>query len=100
MVTNIRPALTDRLKKGLDEPDIPMIANGIIPENTCPFCTSRREVQTRYLAGIHKRYDDHLKVIEVPLFPGELKGREQLMQYARYLETAHQPGQTPGGGMV
>jgi len=94
---------TERMKQVLDRLHIlteRIIVNNIIPENTCPFCTSRRQVQARYLAEIHKRYDDHLKVIEVPLFPGELKGRGQLMQYARYLEPAQQPGQTPDGGTV
>ncbi|MDO8872752.1 MAG: ArsA-related P-loop ATPase [Methanoregula sp.] len=85
MAPCIRPAPTERFIKILDEPGIHMIANGIIPKNTCPFCTSRRNVQERYLAKIRQRYDDQLTVIEVPLFPGELKGQEQLMQYARYL---------------
>ncbi|MDO9036247.1 MAG: ArsA-related P-loop ATPase, partial [Methanoregula sp.] len=62
-----------------------IIVNGIVPKNTCTFCTSRRTVQERYLKKIHQRYDDQLTVIEVPLFPGELKGRENLMQYASYL---------------
>ncbi|MDO9036252.1 MAG: ArsA-related P-loop ATPase [Methanoregula sp.] len=81
----IRPAPTEWFKKVLDELGMHMITNGIIPKNTCPFCISRRTVQERYLKKIHQRYDDQLTVIEVPLFPGELKGQEQLMQYVRYL---------------
>jgi len=79
---------TERMKQVLDRLNIftaRIIVNGIVPKNTCPFCTSRRTVQERYLKKIHQRYDDQLTVIEVPLFPGELKGQEQLMQYARYL---------------
>ncbi|MDO8872748.1 MAG: ArsA family ATPase [Methanoregula sp.] len=79
---------TERMKQVLDRLDIltaRIIVNGIVPKNTCPFCISRRTVQERYLKKIHKRYDDQLTVIEVPLFSGELKGRELLMEYARYL---------------
>ena len=77
-----------------------MITNGIIPKNTCPFCTSRRTVQERYLKKIHERYDDQLTVIEVPLFSGELKGREQLMEYARYLGWGAGAGLKKGRGIV
>jgi len=79
---------TERMKQVLDRLNIltaRIIVNGIVPQNNCPFCISRRTVQERYLKKIHQRYDDQLTVIEVPLFPGELKGRENLMQYAAYL---------------
>jgi arsenite-transporting ATPase len=79
---------TERMKLALDRLNIltaRIIVNGVIPENTCPFCISRRTVQERYLAEIHKRYDDQLTVIEVPLFSGELKGPGRLMEYAGYL---------------
>ena len=79
---------TERLKQELDRLGIRtarIVVNNLIPENTCPFCISRREVQQRYLGKIRERYDDVLEVIEVPLFSGELKGRDTLMEYARYL---------------
>ena len=79
---------TERLKQELDRLGIRtarIVVNNLIPENTCPFCISRREVQQRYLRKIRERYDDVLEVIEVPLFSGELKGRDTLMEYARYL---------------
>lgn len=79
---------TERMKQVLDRLNIltaRIIVNGIVPQNTCPFCSSRRAVQEQYLKKIHQRYDDQLTVIEVPLFPGELKGRENLMLYASYL---------------
>jgi arsenite-transporting ATPase len=88
---------TERMKQVLDRLGIltaRIIVNGIVPENTCPFCISRRAVQERYLKKIHKRYDDQLTVVEVPLFPGELKGHEQLMEYARYL------GGEAGSGLI
>jgi len=94
---------TERMKQVLDRLTIltaRIIVNGIVPENTCPFCISRRAVQERYLAKIHKRYDDQLTVIEVPLFPGELKGREQLMEYARYLSGGAGSGRIKNAGVV
>jgi len=94
---------TERMKQVLDRLDIltaRIIVNGIIPKNTCPFCTSRRTVQERYLKKIHERYDDQLTVIEVPLFSGELKGREQLMEYARYLGWGAGAGLKKGRGIV
>jgi len=77
-----------------------MIVNGLTPKNTCPFCTARRTVQERYLKKIHQRYDDQLTVIEVPLFSGELKGRVQLMEYARYLGWGAGAGRKKGTGVV
>ena len=94
---------TERMKQVLDRLDIltaRIIVNGLIPKNNCPFCISRRTVQERYLAKIHERYDDQLTVIVVPLFPGELKGREQLMEYARYLGWGTDSGIKKGTGVV
>ena len=79
---------TERMKRALDRLGIltrRIIVNGIVPKSTCPFCTSRRNLQERYLEKIHRNYDGRLRIIEVPLFPGELKGWEQLGQYARCL---------------
>jgi arsenite-transporting ATPase len=76
---------TERFKKVLDELGIPMhrmIVNGIIPENTCPFCSSRRKMQVQYLEAIHKRFGSDLQVIEMPLFPFEMKGQDAIRQYA------------------
>ncbi|MEN6610077.1 MAG: TRC40/GET3/ArsA family transport-energizing ATPase [Methanoregulaceae archaeon] len=80
---------TERFKAMLDRAGIftsRIIVNGLIPENTCPFCRARRTVQKKYLKKIHEIFDRHLTVIEVPLFPGEMKGQEQLERYAGYLE--------------
>jgi arsenite-transporting ATPase len=94
---------TERMKQVLDRLNIltaRIIVNGVIPKNTCPFCISRRTVQERYIKKIHKHYDDQLTVIEVPLFPGELKGQEQLMQYARYLGWGAGAGLKKNTGVV
>jgi len=79
---------TNRLKQTLDELGIPtrrMVVNGIVPENTCPFCQSRRAVQMKYLEAIRKQSGRSLDLIEIPLFQGEMKGRDQLNRYADLL---------------
>jgi arsenite-transporting ATPase len=92
---------TGRLKQTLDELGIPMhrmVVNGIVPENTCPFCQSRRSVQVKYLHAIKKQFERVLGIIEMPLFPGEMKGRDQLFRYAGLL--AEQPGFSTTGAEV
>ncbi|MFA4876974.1 MAG: TRC40/GET3/ArsA family transport-energizing ATPase [Methanoregula sp.] len=87
---------TERMKQVLDSLDIltsRIIVNGLIPENTCPFCISRRNMQQRYLTMIRERYESILTVVEVPLFPGELKGQDTLKEYARYLGQIKESGQ-------
>jgi len=84
---------TGRLKQTLDELGIPlrrMVVNGIIPENDCPFCRSRRAVQMKYLHAIKKQFGQRLALIEMPLFAGEQKGRASLLRYAGLL--AEHPG--------
>lgn len=92
---------TGRLKQTLDELGIPMhrmVVNGIVPENSCPFCQSRRAVQLKYLHAIKKQFERNLDVIEMPLFPGEMKGRDPLSRYAGHL--AGQPGFSTIGAEV
>jgi arsenite-transporting ATPase len=92
---------TGRLKQTLDGLGIPlhrMVVNGIVPENTCPFCQSRRAVQMKYLRTIRKQFEGVLDILEMPLFPGEMKGRDSLLIYAELL--AGQPGFSVIGGEV
>ncbi|MFA5294433.1 MAG: TRC40/GET3/ArsA family transport-energizing ATPase [Methanoregulaceae archaeon] len=84
---------TVRLEQTLDELGIPihrMVVNGIVPENSCPFCSARRSMQMKYLRAIRKQFENKLAVIEMPLFSGEIKGLDHVLQYADLL--AKQPG--------
>ncbi|MDI6810935.1 MAG: TRC40/GET3/ArsA family transport-energizing ATPase [archaeon] len=79
---------TERLKAFLDEQSISikrMIINGVVPESDCRFCVSRRKMQQRYIDELHKRYDGNVKIIEMPLFPEEVKGLEAISRYANVL---------------
>jgi arsenite-transporting ATPase len=91
---------TKRLKEVLDRLDIltaRIIVNGITPKNTCPFCMTRRKVQLKYLAAIQERYEKELEIIEVPLFPGEMKGLGQLVRYGAFLDQSAYSGQIKAG---
>jgi len=90
---------TLRLEQILEELGIPlrrMVVNGIVPENTCPFCRSRRSMQLRHLRQIRKEFEKTLAVIEMPLFSDEIKGLDRILQYAEIL--ANQPGFLGAGG--
>lgn len=79
---------TERLKAFLDEQNISirrMIINGVVPESECKFCASRRKMQQRHIDELHKRYNGAIKIIEVPLFPDEVKGLEAISKYADML---------------
>jgi arsenite-transporting ATPase len=79
---------TERLKAFLDEQDISirrMIINGVVPESDCKFCASRRKMQQRYIDELHRRYDGEVKIIEMPLFPDEVRGLEAISRYADIL---------------
>ncbi|MFZ2071405.1 MAG: TRC40/GET3/ArsA family transport-energizing ATPase [Halobacteriota archaeon] len=79
---------TERLKAFLDEQGISirrMIINGVVPESDCKFCASRRKMQQRYMDELHRRYDGKIKIIEMPLFPDEVKGLEAISRYADML---------------
>ncbi len=81
---------TIRLKATLDELGVPvrrMVVNGIVPKSDCPFCMSRRAVQMKYLAAIREQFAPGLTVIEMPLFPFEMKGLGHLLRYAHLLQS-------------
>jgi arsenite-activated ATPase (arsA) len=78
---------TERLRKTLEEQGISikrMIINNIVPENHCAFCSSRRRMQQRYVDELHKRYGEY-KIIEMPLFPEEIREIPLLLEYADIL---------------
>ena len=79
---------TERLTAFLNEQDISirrMIINNMVPENGCKFCKSRRKMQQRYIHEFHKRYGGDMKIIEMPLFPDEVKGLDVISRYADIL---------------
>ncbi|MBN1366582.1 MAG: ArsA family ATPase [Dehalococcoidales bacterium] len=61
-----------------------IIVNNLVPVDGSTFLTNRAAQQKRYLKQI-REVTDGLPVIEVPLFPGEIKSLEMLDRFAVYL---------------
>jgi arsenite-transporting ATPase len=80
---------TERLLSNLYEVEIPcsaIIINQLFPENVdCKFCSSRREMQQRNLVEIKDIYAEDFTLVEVPLFPTEVRGLDKLRELGRLL---------------
>ncbi len=79
---------TDRLLAALNEYMIPVnhiVINMVYPENpSCPFCTARYNMQQKNLKDILELYEGY-DIIQVPLFPEEVRGLEKLLELAKIL---------------
>ena len=60
-----------------------VVANLIIPEEQCqtPFFTNRRNMQLKYLEEIKERFGE-AEILQLPMYPGEIKGLEMLSAIA------------------
>lgn len=62
-----------------------IVCNRINPKNPdCPYCTSRREMQQKELESVREKFSRH-KIVEMPLFPHEIRGVEDLSKFAKFL---------------
>ena len=61
-----------------------VIANKVVPEGKCSFCTSRRRKQDKYMEDISKRFSEY-EITEMPLFPYEIKGMGRLTEFAEVM---------------
>ncbi len=79
---------TERLIASLNKWHIPVsniVVNQLLPpNNTCPLCARRYEMQQRNLADIRDIYRD-LTITEVPLFDREIRGINELIEFGRVL---------------
>jgi len=64
-----------------------VIVNRVVAGQEDAFSESRREAQRRHLEEIERRFGNSTPgrrhLVRVPLFPGEVQGREALIAYAR-----------------
>lgn len=62
-----------------------ILVNYVIQNPDSPFNRQRMEMQHKYIQMLHDEYGGGRKVIEVPLFPYEIKGVERLRELEQVL---------------
>jgi arsenite-transporting ATPase len=62
-----------------------ILVNDVIQNPDSPFNRQRMEMQHKYIQMLHDEYGGGRKVIEVPLFPYEIKGVERLRELEQVL---------------
>ena len=88
---------TKRLISSLEKMNVPMkeiIVNRVADKNGCAFCASRREDQRQPLSEIKEVFSQY-NLIEVPLFPNEIRGIKELKGLADYLLGVRMPARPP-----
>jgi len=73
------------LLAGLRALDIPchhLVINMILPAAECSFCATRREEQQRYIHQVKEMKSPEQLVVELPLFPHEIRGMADLTELA------------------
>ena len=86
---------TEDLIKYLNDLDIKaenIIVNRILFPGDCEFCKKRAELQEKYLRVIEEKFKK-FRLLKMPLFPQEIRGKEGLRKYAEILfgEREYQP---------
>ena len=78
----------ERAIKSLKELSVPIksiIINRTPGENeTCPFCSARWQKGKEYMQEIEQKFSSY-ELIKMPLFPREIRGIENLTEYAQIL---------------
>jgi arsenite-transporting ATPase len=79
---------TERIIKDFDEYQLKvnhLIVNYIIQEADCDFHKLRREMQQSYIKVLNDLYSHRIRLIEIPLFPHEIKGVERINRISEIL---------------
>ena len=61
-----------------------LIVNNVVQESDSPFLEQKRRQQQQHLAQLRERYGD-IPIVELPLFPQEVRGVERLRAVGRLL---------------
>lgn len=62
-----------------------IIVNGLVPPNLdCEWCASETGMQQKELQDVRRRFSD-LKIVEMPLFPHEIRGIDDLTMFGTTL---------------
>jgi arsenite-transporting ATPase len=62
-----------------------MIINHVVKDPDCIFHHKRMEIQKKYLEFLEKKYSDHLRMVQIPEYPYEIKGIERLEEIGQIL---------------
>ncbi len=62
-----------------------LIINNVVQNPDCDFHRIRKEMQTQYIDMLADEYDGRMEIIELPLFPYEMKGAERLRELRKQL---------------
>lgn len=57
-----------------------MVINGVVRSPDCDFLRQRMEMQQYYIGMLSRDYNGRIKLIELPLFPYEIRGVERLRE--------------------
>ncbi len=79
---------TERIIKDFDEYQLKvnhLIVNYVIQEVDCEFHKMRSEMQQNYIKILKDQYSQRIKLIEIPLFPHEIKGVEKIKRISEIL---------------
>jgi len=69
---------------GLDIKGESIIANRILFPEECEFCKERAKIQEKYIKMIDEKFKK-FQISEMPLFPEEIRGEKDLLEYAKIL---------------
>jgi arsenite-transporting ATPase len=64
-----------------------LIVNNVVPVTDSPFLTQKRGQQQQHLERLHARHAD-VPIVEIPLFPQEVRGLARLREIGRVLYPA------------
>jgi arsenite-transporting ATPase len=64
-----------------------LIVNNVVQESDSPFLAQKRQQQQQYLAQLRERHGD-VPIVEIPLFPQEVRGVARLRTVGRILSSA------------
>ncbi len=61
-----------------------LIINNVVKDEGSEFLSTKAEQQREYIKILHDRYSD-MKIVEIPMFPREIKGADGLRDIGKYL---------------
>jgi arsenite-transporting ATPase len=80
--------LTERVLKDFDAFHLGvghLIINHLIQEADCDFHRQRRTMQRKYIGLLREAYGKRMALVEIPLFPYEVRGNRRITQLAEIL---------------